>query len=86
MDRDCVFGFIEQHTVITDSKPEESLELVVEWFDPARASLGVAMDGFKDVQCGFCSIARTSSGTLGRKRIFFTLLLNRPCRCELGPW
>lgn len=53
MDRDRVLGLIEQHTVIPDSKPEESLELVVEWFDPARASLGVTMNGFENVQCGF---------------------------------
>ena len=53
MDRDCVFCLIEQHSMISDSEPEESLELVVEWFDPARASLGVAMNGFENVQCGF---------------------------------
>jgi hypothetical protein len=53
MDCDCVFGFIEQYTMITDSEPKESLKLIVEWFNPARASLGVAMDGFEDVQCSF---------------------------------
>jgi len=53
MDCDCVFGFIEQYTMITDSEPKESLELVVEWFDPTCASLGVTINRFENVQCGF---------------------------------
>jgi len=49
MDGDRVSGFVEQYAMITDSEPKQSLELVVEWFDPACASLCVAMDGLENV-------------------------------------
>jgi len=50
MYRDSLFGFIEQYAMITDAEPEEPLKLVIERF-PARASLGVTMDCFENVQC-----------------------------------
>ena len=72
MDGDRVFVFIEQYAMITDSEPK-----------PVSAYRWMASRMFS---AAFCSIARTSSGTWGRKRIFLTRLLNRAYRHELGPW
>jgi hypothetical protein len=53
VDGDGIFGFIEDHAMIADAEPEQPLEVTAEGFDTTRASFGVAMDGFEDVQGGF---------------------------------
>jgi hypothetical protein len=78
-------GFVEDHAVVADAETEQPLEVAAERLDATGASFGVTMDGFEDVQCGFLLDRTDFSGTLGRKRIFFTPLLNRPCCREPGP-
>jgi hypothetical protein len=53
VDGDGIFGFVEDHAMIADAEPEQSLEVPAERLDTARASFGVAMDGFKDVHGSF---------------------------------
>jgi hypothetical protein len=45
-----VIAFVEQHTVASYTKPEQSFELAAERFDVAFAGLGVAVQGPKDLQ------------------------------------
>lgn len=48
MNRDGFSGLPEEGAVVTDAETEETIELTRQWFDPARASVRIAVDSLKN--------------------------------------
>ena len=48
VDGDGVIGFVEEHAVVADAKPEQTLELAAQWLDVSLARLGVVMEGLQN--------------------------------------
>ena len=48
VDGDGVIGFIEEHAVVADAKPEQTLELAAQWLDVSLARLGIVMEGLQN--------------------------------------
>ena len=83
MHGDGVLGLIEQHAVVADAKPMQSLELTAEWFDVAFAGLGVTMQRLKDMQSGSALNRADLRPNVGTKADRLHWATDRPC--SFGP-
>jgi hypothetical protein len=52
VDGDGVLGFLEENAVIADAEAEQTFELTAKRLHTASAGLGVAMNGFQNIQSG----------------------------------